>query len=64
MKFNSGLIRVTAGAGIDLLMDNVGADTCREGVRALKFNGIVCPVVSFAEGSLEVNTDVDVVGSM
>jgi NADPH:quinone reductase-like Zn-dependent oxidoreductase len=51
-----GIQRVTNGAGIDLLIDNVGSETCKEGVRALKFNGIVCPVVSYAEGNLEVST--------
>jgi NADPH2:quinone reductase len=53
-SIHDGIMRVTAGKGIDLLIDNVGSDTCKEGVRCLKFNGIVCPVVSFAEGDLTV----------
>jgi NADPH:quinone reductase-like Zn-dependent oxidoreductase len=47
-----GIQRLTNGQGVDWILDCVGAATAKDAIRSLKFDGLICPIVSFAEGDL------------
>ncbi len=49
---HDGLQRLTNGEGVDWILDCVGAATTKDAIRSLKFDGLICPIVSFAEGDL------------
>jgi NADPH2:quinone reductase len=49
------ILKLTDGEGVELAMDCVGSATTKEVVKALKFDGKVIPIVSFAEGDLTVS---------
>ncbi len=46
--------RAVSNEGVDYVLDCVGEVTARDAVRALRFDGKICPVVSYAEGDMQV----------
>lgn len=52
-SIHDGIQRITNGEGVDMIIDCVGSETSKDAIRSLKFDGMICPVVSFAEGDLQ-----------
>ncbi len=51
-SIHEALQRLTNGEGIEMILDCVGSETTNDAIRSLKYDGMVCPIVSFAEGDL------------
>jgi NADPH2:quinone reductase len=52
-SIHEALQRITHQEGVDMILDCVGAETTKDAIRSLKFDGMICPIVSFADGGLE-----------
>ncbi len=51
-RIHDGIQRLTNGGGVDWILDCVGSATAKDAIQSLNFDGLICPIVSFAEGDL------------
>jgi NADPH:quinone reductase len=51
-SLHEALQRITDDQGVELILDCVGSATVKDAIRSLQYDGMICPIVSFAEGDL------------